>query len=334
MNKRATAVATLLVAVAFGAAAAPSAMADIAAPGDGPVTGIAWDRAAGALFVVGSQDGSTVAMLDEQGRKAGTVTFGAKPESTQALALAGGVLHVADIGDPGRNRSFVTVYGVAAKDGRQGYRAWDFKYPDGPHDAQAFLVSGKGRFYFITSGTNPGIYRAELNPSRDTVNKLVRAADAPSGVTDAAFLADGSTMLIRTGDGVSLVDAYAWKTTAETTYVDGPEGESITTFTTGRMLVGAEAGFRDEPLPSGTTTVTPVPVPDPTESSTSPTESATPTASQTTEESPQATPTPTPSAPGGEATGGGVSRSGTILALFGALAVAVGAGVVVFLIRN
>ncbi len=334
MNKRASAVAALIVAVAGSAVWLPSARADIRTDGGAPVSGIAWDAAAGSLFVVGPGDGASVGIVGKDGRPAGKVTFGGTPKSVQALALAADVLYVADIGDESQSRSSVTVYGVAAKDGRQGYKAWDFKYPDGAHDAKAFLVSGKGRFYFITSGDNPGIYRAELNPSRQSVNTLVRSADAPKGVTDAAFLSDGTTMLIRTGDGVALLDATTWKTVARTTYVDGPEGESITPFTTGRMLVGSDQLFREEPLPSGTTTVTPAPAPDPTATPTatdSSSDSPTTDPSGTTDPSPDATQS---SAPGTEAGSGGVSRSGTILALFGALAVALAAGALVFVIRD
>lgn len=334
MNKCASAVAALIVAVAGSAAWLSPAHADIRTDDATPVTGIAWDGAAGTLFVVGPQDGALVGMVGKDGRPAGKVTFGGTPKSVQGLALAADVLYVADIGDESQARPFVTVFGLAAKDGRQSYKAWDFKYPDGAHDAKAFLVSGKGRFYFITSGDNPGIYRAELNPSRQDVNKLVRAADAPKGVTDAAFLTDGTTMLIRTGGGVSLIDATTWKTVATTTYADGPDGESITPFTSGRMLVGSPPLFREEQLPAGTTTVTPVPSQEGTAGA-SPTgtasESPTANSSQSAEAGPTATQSPAPDV---EATVGGVSRSGTILALFGALGVALAAGTVVFLIRN
>lgn len=301
--------------------------------------GLAFDSRSGRVFVAGEGDGGAVAIFDEAGKRSGEVTFSGKAESVQALALDGGVLHVADIGDPGRNREFVTVFGMAPEAGRQAYKAWDFSYPDGPHDAKAFLVSGKGRFYFITDGDDPGIYRAELNPGRQGVNKLTRAADAPRGVTDAAFLADGETMLVRTGDGVALIDAFTWKTTASVTYVDAPGGESVTPFGSGRMLVGATSPLRKESLPKGSTTATPVPGSSPGVTSTAESVGPTATATSSVTATPSATSTPSATATASAPDEGAdvtyeVSRSGTLLALAGAAVLSLIAGAFVYFRRQ
>lgn len=302
-----------------------TATADVAI-GDLTAVGLAFDGGDDVLFVAGADAGPVVAVFDEAGARKGDVTFSGRPVSVQALALADGVLHVADIGDEKRDREFVTVFGVAPEPGRQSYKAWDFAYPDGPHDAKAFLISGKGRFYFITTGDEPGIYRADLNPSRDGVNRLTRAADAPAGVTDAAFLDDGETMLVRTADGVVLIDAFTWETKATTTYVGGAAGESVTPFGRDGMLVGARSPLREEPLPQGRTTVTPGPAP-----------ASTPTGSESVEPS-RPSPSPTASAtataaPEEPEVTYEVSRSGTLLALIGALALSLLAGAFVFFRR-
>lgn len=302
-----------------GASIAPALADDLDLGTDlsGPATGIAWDTGTGEALLVDAA--GTISAVDGETGAVRSVTFSGSPESVQGLALFEGLLHVADIGDPEDSREFVTIFRVDPSSEDPNYRAWDFRYADGAHDASAMAVSGKGRFYVVTTGEDPGIYRAELQPSRADVNELTRAADAPDGVTDAVFLADGATLLLRTADGVEVLDAYTWESTALTTYVDADEGESITTFGDGRMLVGNSSLLRDEPLPEGITTVTPGPSPEPT-----PSPSPSPV--------PEVSPEPSPSAVGPEPSE--VSRRGTFIALLGGAVVAVLAGVVVFVVRD
>lgn len=317
--------AATICAVGLGAAVSASpALADdvdLGAAAPDAVTGIAWDEGSGEVLVADAAGAITArdpaAGTDRQ------VTFTGAPESVQALGLFGGMLYIGDVGDEDANREFVSVFRVDPQPGSTNYRAWDFSYPDGARDARAMAVSGKGRIYIVTAGEDPGIYRAGLEPSRSGVNTLVRAADAPEGVTDAVFLNDGSTLMLRTSDGVDLVDAYTWEVQASTTYVGGPQGESITVFTPERMLVGGGAVLRDEPLPSGMTTATPVPS----------VEASAPVSTPGT-----AAPEPTGEAPSEgdpeESQTSEVSRSGTMIALLGAGAVAVLAGVFVFVARD
>lgn len=298
-------------------------------------TGIAWDDGAERLFV--ADESGAVRVVEAPGVEVGELTFSGEPQSVQALALDAGVLHIADIGDAAGDRDAVTVFGVTAEPGQQGYRAWDFTYPDGPQDATAFLISGRGRFYFITTGTDPGIYGAQLEPSREGTNTLFRAADAPDGVTDAVFLDDGETMLVRTAEGVEAINAFSWETTDTTTYSGAPDGESITTYGDGRMLVGPGAHFRDEPLPDGEQTVTPeVPAePTPSDEPTQPPTAsgeAPPTGSET--QAPGDGEAPTEQGGTDENVTTGVARGGTYLAIGGAVLVAVVAGVAVFLSKD
>ena len=290
--------------------------------GDLQPVGLAWDADGERLFLA-SQSGQ-VQILDSDGGTVGEITFSGEPENVQGLALDDDSLHIADIGDASGDRDHITVFGVAPTDGHQKFKAWDFVYEDGPHEAKAFLISGKGRFYFVTDGDDPGIYASPLDPARDGVNTLTRSADAPEGVTDAAFLDDGDTMLVRSAEGVILIDAYTWEHTATTKYVDAPENEAITPFGPGRMLVGATETLRDEPLPDGETTVTPAPSQD-QEEEPSETESEEPTEDPEPEEQPDADEKPRP---------GKVSRSGTMFALAGAVVVAMVAGIVVFFSKN
>lgn len=239
--------ALALAGLVVSLAGIPAAADDLELPDAGAaVTGVAWDDDAKHLFAVSEAHGASILVTDDKGEKVGNLDFGAQPESVQALALHKGHLYVGDIGG---NRKEIVVHRVKAAVGEQKHRSYEFAYPDGSHEAQALLVSGKGRIYVITSGENAGIYHSELELSKDSVNKLTRATDAPAGVTDAVFLADGSTVVLRSAKGLEVMDAYSWDTTATATYVGAPEGESVTA-RGDDLLVGSQV-LRQEQVPSG-----------------------------------------------------------------------------------
>ncbi|MGV8847291.1 hypothetical protein [Tessaracoccus sp.] len=316
LRRSAAAVCALSLGVALATGPAFADNIDLGSDSTGAITGIAWDAQSEEVLITDESGSLTARGITGEERP---VPFAGTPDSVQALALFDSMIYIGDVGDADATREFVTVLQVNPATEATNFRAWDFTYPDGPRDAKAMAISGKGRIYVITGGDDPGIYRAALTPSRSEMNTLVRSTDAPPGVTDAVFLEDGSTLMLRTADGVELLDAFTWEEKASTTYVDGPPGESITTFGPDRMLVGGVSLLRDEALPDGRTTVTPAPSAEPT----SPV-SAEPTPS------PEATASTTPNAP----VTSDVSRNGTLMALLGAALVAVVAGVVVFVARD
>lgn len=318
--------AAAIVAFACVTFSAQPAQADEVTIPDGsaPVTGLAYDGSSERLFAVSEAEGAAIVVVDKAGQGAGTVSYSASPTSVQGLALHQDQLYVGDIGDASRQRDKITIYRMSPKVGSDvAYQAYDFSYPDGPHDAKALLVSGKGRIYIVTDGESPGVYRANLDPSRSSVNRLERAADAPAGVTDAVFLSDGSTIVLRTASGVQTLDAYEWRTLATVTYVGAPEAESLTSFREGRMLVGAGPVLRDEEVPAqdGTVTIES----DPSASPGEPTPSESPASTPAEEEVPDG---PT------ENTSKKPRRGGTMLALGAAAVLALACGGLVLLRRR
>ena len=304
------------------------ALADVTiADSGGALTGLAFDRQSSRLFAVSESDGTNILVTDSKGEKAGTVSFTASTESVQGLALHSDALYVGDIGDPNATRKKVTVYRLPTAVGNQPYQAYDFSYPDGSHDAKALLVSGKGRIYIITGGDQPGIYYAETEPSRSATNKLTRAADAPAGVTDAVFLADGVTMAIRTATGVQVMDARSWEARATVTYEGAPDGESLTAFADDKILVGAGPQLREEAVPvsDGAITISP----SGEGASASPEASAPDTAAS----SPAATEGGS-AAPDPEQKTSQPARGGTRLALAAAAVLALVLGAIVFFRKN
>ena len=318
--RRIAAVAAATACLVWGAT---PVLADVTiSDAGGPLTGVAFDQQSSRLFAVSETGGTNIAVTDATGAKVGAISFSADTESVQGLAVHSGSLFVGDVGDSKGKRNKITVYKLPLEVGNQSYNSYDFRYPDGAHDAKSVLVSGRGRIYIVTAGENPGIYYAELELSRSGVNKLSRASDAPAGVTDGVFLSDGVTMALRTGSGVQVVDASSWETRATLTYQGAPEGESITAFSGDRMLVGAGPQLREEAVPTSDSTVT-----------ISPSGEASPTPSPEPSESPGSSTSPTPqetTAPGPEEKATQPAQGGTRLAIAAAAVLALTLGAVVF----
>lgn len=269
----------------------------------------------------GSQ--GTVFGIDPQGNVQGIFGFRAKPEDVEAVAMHDRRLYVADIGDRRRARSMVTVYYFdnPRPDNRTvPYRAYDFSYPDGPHDAQTLLVDGRGRLYVVTKERRGAIYVAPRQPSRQGVNQLRRVADAPAFVTDGVFLATGNRIALRTYVSVLVLDGKTYQTVARAATPWQKKGESVALGLKGTSLLLGSEGARSA--------IQQVPVPD--------TVASAPTAGSEPPASPSPSPSTSPSAaqndpadPANEDSGTPISRTGTLLALTLAALVALVAGVVV-----
>lgn len=311
--------AAAAVGLGLGVASLPALADDITPPaGSTPVVGMAYDPGGATLWLAGPEaDAGTFVAAEGSGK----VTFGGDPTSVQALVWSEEHLWIGDIGDADESREHVVVFRLDETSGRSGYRAYDFVYEDGPRDAQAMLISGRGRIYIVTAGQDPGIYRAELNPSRESMNTLTRVADAPAGVTDGAFLTDGSTMALRTDTGLEYIDAFTWKSLVTDTIVGAPAGESVAVGADDEIYVGGNPDIREAQVPSSDTTTTLSPAPEP--SATAGPESPAPSGSASPAvEDPADQQEPAP------------GNRGTMIALILAGVVAVIAGAVTFFLKN
>lgn len=327
MNTGSRSVAAILVGgLALATAALSASAQDVDIPeGATPVVGMAYDPSTEELWLAGPRADRGV-FVEAAGVK--EARLNADIVSVQALSWHGDRLWVGDIGDEDAERDHIVVYRLSDTETAQGtYHAYDYRYEDGPRDAKAMLISGRGNVYIVTSGEDPGIYRIRGEASRSAMNTLVRVHDAPEGVTDAVFLNDGSTMALRTAEGIQYVDAMAWEDLVLETIVGAPEGESIAVGLDDELFVGGNPGVRSAVVVSESTTTTFAPEPEPTGS---------PEAT----ESPGATESPTATADATEAPAEeaveaeGPARAGTITALVLAGIVAVAAGLVTYFWRN
>jgi hypothetical protein len=253
-------------------------------------SGLATDTERELYWTINDSGSAGVAYaIDADGRTDGTVRFLADPVDIEAIALDDNRLLLADIGDNRARREYVTVFAIdnpQPNDDTRTYRAYDFAYPDGPHDAEAMLVDPRGRLYFVTKGVRAGIYRAPPNPSRQGVNRLTKVGDAPAFVTDGTFLPDGDRIALRTYVSVVTLDAQTYEVLAQAPLPLQPQGESITMDLDGRFLLIGSEGVLSKvyrvPVP---TTVGPVPTPSASPPS-SPSRTPTPSASGAAEEEP------------------------------------------------
>ncbi|MGK5682973.1 hypothetical protein [Actinoplanes sp. URMC 104] len=281
-----------LVAVAILAPATPAS----AAPATTVCT-IADDRldelsgmlATGDGYVV-VNDGADLAshrrifFLNSRCRVTRTVPYASRPRDTEDLARgAGGTVWVADIGDNGRNRGTVALWKLAPGAGRATLHR--LTYPDGPHDAEALLVTAGGSPIVVTKDARlytaaaPGTATTRLTaagevslPSSTTSNPfsfLGRAA-----VTGAAASPDGRHVVLRTYadafefdvPGGDVVAALTGGTPRPIPLPDEPQGESVTYSADGRSLLTVSEGVRprilryplpDRPSPTATAAATP-----------------------------------------------------------------------------
>ena len=200
----------------------------------------------------------------------GTLNYRAQPRDVEAVAVHENRLFIADIGDNLGQRDFVRVYffdNPQASGLTVGYRAWDFRYPDGPHDAETLLVNEAGRLFIVTKQTGGGaVYAAPKEPSRKGVNDLKRVGKAPSLVTDGTFLPGGERIALLSYTTITVIDAKSYERVAKAATPNQRQPESMTVSldddTT--LLVGSE-GSRSKVYSltaPGTETSTPTPSPE------------------------------------------------------------------------
>jgi hypothetical protein len=134
-------------------------------------------------------------------------------EDWEDIALAGGRLYVADIGNNTGARGHVDVYAVREpKPPRPGdvrpLKHWKLNYPGNPFDAESFVVS-RGYGYVISKeleGGEASVYRFRLGgKSEVTLEKQCRLnVNAPPAGAD--ITADGKRLAVITREGAYLFE--------------------------------------------------------------------------------------------------------------------------------
>jgi hypothetical protein len=196
--------------------------------------------------------------LDSECAVVRTVRYPSRPRDTEDLAVgADGTIWVADTGDNDRSRQTVAVWKLAP--GADRPVLYRMAYPDGPHDAEALLVTADGRPVIVTK-YSAGLYAPNAAPRPGATVPLTRVGQVrlpasttsnPFGalgrtaVTGAATAPDGRRVVLRTyADAFEfdvadrdLIASLTSGTPRVTALPDEPQGESITYSPDGRSLL-------------------------------------------------------------------------------------------------
>lgn len=230
-------------------------------------SGLVRDPVANIYWTVNdSGDTGTAYGITPKGKVAGTLDFRGTPKDVEAVAMGKDRLYVADIGDNAEKRDDITVYyfnNPRANGLTVTYKSWDFRYPDGAHDAETLLVDSTGRLFIVTKDKSGAIYAAPKKPEADGVNKLSRVGEAPDTVTDGVFLpGDQQIALLRKAGVVEVVDAKTYAKVSTVTVPKQPQPESLALSLDGTSLLIGSEGKKSKvyavPLP-GTETASPSP---------------------------------------------------------------------------
>lgn len=166
----------------------------------------------GIVWVVEDSGEPVVRSFDQTGTQVASVLFRASDvfagdnRDTEALAMGPGpTLWSADIGDNNAVRETVLVHTtpepVELADHEVTATSYRFTFPDGPRDAEAFLVDPvDGRAYVGTKSLGGGgWYAAPVTLTAGDTHPLTRVQGLGAWVTDGAFSPDGSTVALRSG---------------------------------------------------------------------------------------------------------------------------------------
>ena len=189
---------------------------------------------------------------------------------TEALALRGGTLWVADTGDNFRQRTDAALYAID-EPGPGNHtvvpRRYPVTYEGGPQNVEAIAVPPKsGRILLLTKQSAGGVVLRLPAKLRENGPNVATATsrETPGFTTDATYAADGRHVLVRNYALAEVRDAQTWDLVRTDVLPDQQLGESIALEDSERSyLIGSEGlgssllriVFRtDAATPSPTTT--------------------------------------------------------------------------------
>jgi hypothetical protein len=185
------------------------------------------------------------------GRTVSRTTYADSVEDVEDLAPgAGGTVWAGDTGDNRQRRDDIAVYRVTPGEGDSDRPAprYTLTYPDGPHDAEALLVSPRTRRVLVVSKSAFGgiVYAAPRHlVSGGRPNRLRPFARVSGLVTDGTFLPDGRHVVLRTYGTASVYTFPGFGLVGTVRLPSQPQGEGISVGATGRVLLSSEGVHAD-----------------------------------------------------------------------------------------
>jgi hypothetical protein len=237
-------------------------------------SGVAASRQSAGHFWAHNDSGEpTLALLDAQGNTVAHLRVaGATVEDWEAVAVgrcpAGTCIYIGDIGDNQAERRTVTMYRAPEPGARASSTTradvFHLRYPDGPHDAEALLVTPEGNIFIVTKGgTGPvALYRVppDAKPGATVtlqqIGKSRRPGKASSSerITDGAVSPNGTWIALRTNNEILLYAAKDllsgnWRETSRVPLrsLREPQGEGITFGDDRTLYLVGEGGGKAQP---------------------------------------------------------------------------------------
>lgn len=197
----------------------------------------------GHLWVQEDSGGPTqLYLIDKKGKVVRTVHIkNAVNRDWEDMVLSGGYIYIGEIGDNAQRSDSYKI--LKFKEPTPGMDSIDisetiqFVYPDGPHDAEAFLVDPSTKdIFIITKRTLPSkVYKISYPFTKKMQTAVEVARLTYSGAVSAALAPDGRSILVKTYSGIqryprrkgqSIVEALTQSPT-KVYYRMEPQGEAI-----------------------------------------------------------------------------------------------------------
>lgn len=192
-----------------------------------------------------SGDDGIVYVVDRSGRTVGTTRYGDSDDAeAMAPARRPGYVWVGDIGDNLAQRRDVAVRRVPVGRGDRTVVVPTYRlvYPDGAHDAETLLVSPRTRrMYIVTKAPlNAAVYVAPRRLRADRPNPLTRVTTLALTATDGAVLRDGRHALVRGYFSAALYTFPGFQRLGSFALPAQRQGESLSVGPAGRIRIGTE----------------------------------------------------------------------------------------------
>jgi hypothetical protein len=168
---------------------------------------------------------------------------GIKNRDWEDMALVNKQIVIGDIGDNQRLRDNYSFYifsePMAGQDTVQNIKRLKFAFPDGSHDAEAFVTDPKtGDIFIITKRDSVSlIYQLAAPYNFDKINQVKLVGKLPyNGVVSAALAPDGKRLIVKTYTNLyhykrapnQTIPATLSQSFTNLPYQIEPQGEAIT----------------------------------------------------------------------------------------------------------
>lgn len=214
-------------------------------------------QADGALWTHNDSDAAVLYRLDGAGRATPVAVAGANVGDWEDLASApcldGTCLYIADVGDNRASREHITIYTVPVpapgSTSTKPASAIHVRYPDGPHDAEALLVTGRAGMFIITKDVPSRVYSmaAAQNPGQAGTLAFVRTLNEKVRITGAAASPDGRRVALRSNSRLLIYTLDDFVKGGSPIRVDltgfkEPQGEGVAFGHAGELYLVSEGG--------------------------------------------------------------------------------------------